>query len=291
MASFSAMVPMVAGAMAANLLFGVLQLMTGAPASRAAWSWQCTMYTGTSSAAAVYMDPGADNGLTCSDGSTLTCSCSADPCVGMNAALPSDLVCAGAGPDASNDGCFSLHHTYGTPPTVLTLVAGRGSGSLVDACGAAGIIKIYGNAGGLDLLMSWGAIEAGRNDSSMVPASATECQHLCDSDSACKFFTFNDQGPSGGNYGYFRGLCFLQEELSCEGDAFSHYHGIISGPASCSSGPTPAPTPAPTPVPTAAPMPVPTPVPEAADTASVAVRSTARFVFVASSSAMLVASI
>jgi len=241
MAALSRAVPMVFGAAAANLLSGGLWLMTGAPASRAAWSWQCTAYTDGASESPIYMNPGAD-GPTCSDGSKLNCSCAVDPCVGAEAALPSNLACAGAGSDSSTDGCFKLHHTYGTSPGALAAVAGRGSGQLTNACGAASIIKVYGNAAGLDMLLTWTVVAAGQNDSSVVPTSAKKCQELCAADVACKFFTYNDQGASGGNYGYFRGLCFLQEELTCGGEAFSMFHGAISGPASC---PTPSPTPAP----------------------------------------------
>lgn len=223
--------PVILGAVVANLISGSLWLMMGP--SRAAWSWECTVYGNKDSTAAVYMQVNATDGPSCSDGSKLTCDCSGNPCTGAVPALPSDLVCAGAGDDAGTDGCFKLHHTYGTKPTALSAVAGQGTGDLGTSCGEAGIVKIIGNSNGLDMLKSWNSVTADKADASGAPASASDCQAKCAAEPACKFFTYNDQGASGGTYDNFRGLCFLHEELSCSGSAYAHYHGAISGPARC----------------------------------------------------------
>jgi len=245
------------------------------PASHAAWSWECTYYTGGDIKAPVYMAVNATDGPTCADDSKLTCSCPSTPCKGPAAALPSNLVCAGAGDDAATSGCFKLHHTYGTPAHAA--VAGRGAADQVsDACGAADIVKVYGNAAGLDTMVSWGALTADIIDNSTQPLSAQACQTLCAGNADCKFFTFNDQGASGGNYMYFRGLCVLHKALACNGTQYSTFHGAIAGPSACPDGvtvppaatppaPEPAPSPAPSPAPEpAAPEPAPSPAPEPA---------------------------
>jgi len=228
------------------------------PSSHAAWSWECTYYTGGDIKTPVYMAVNATTGPTCADKSKLSCSCPATPCKGKAAALPSNLVCAGAGDDAATKGCFKLHHTYGTPAHAV--VAGRGAAAQVtDACGAADIIKVYGNADGLAVMVSWGALTNGIIDNSTQPSSAQACQTLCAGNAACKFFTFNDQGSPGGNYMYFRGLCILHKALNCTGTkttAYSTFHGAIAGPSACPAGVTvpaaPTPTPAPTPAPAGA---------------------------------------
>merc|ERR1719393_232815 len=78
-------------------------------------SWTCNYYTDGKISGKKSMKPGATDGPTCDDGKSLTCSCPADPCENRNAALPSDLKCAGAGDDGDSSSCFKLHHTYGTP--------------------------------------------------------------------------------------------------------------------------------------------------------------------------------
>uniref|UniRef100_A0A7S4S2Z7 Apple domain-containing protein n=1 Tax=Alexandrium monilatum TaxID=311494 RepID=A0A7S4S2Z7_9DINO len=154
-------------------------------------------------------------------------------------AVPSDLACAGGGPDAANSGCFQLHRAYGLVPSALAAVAGRGPSGrgtavLADACGEAGVIKVFGDAAGLATLVAWKALPASKTDSSWRPASASECQAKCAADAACQFFTFNDQSLSGGAYAYYRGLCFMHEALTCNGPAYSQQHGAISGPRNCS---------------------------------------------------------
>merc|ERR1719443_2068940 len=100
------------------------------------------------------MAPNATGGPTCADNSTLTCGCAVSPCEGPAAALPSSLTCAGAGDDAATSGCFKLHHTYGTP--AHGAVAGQGAADQVtNACGAAEIVKVYGQADGLNMLVQW----------------------------------------------------------------------------------------------------------------------------------------
>merc|ERR1712032_749363 len=76
---------------------------------------------------------------------------------------------------------------------------------------------VYGNNGGLDLLISWNATTSSQKDNSTTPANAKACQNLCSKHTGCNFFTYNDGGASGGSYGYFRGLCFLQKALTCNG--------------------------------------------------------------------------
>lgn len=218
------------------------------PASHAAWSWGCTYYTGGDMTARVDMAVNATDGPTCADGAKLECSCPKSPCEGVAAALPSNLACAGAGDDAGTSGCMKLHHTYGTP--YHGAVAGQGAADqITTACGAADVIKLYGNAGGLGLLNSWGMF-TDVSDNSTSPANAAECQALCAGNAECKFFTFNDQSGTDANYGYFYGLCLLHKELTCNGTAYSTFHGAISGPGVCPSaatagdtGATPAPTP------------------------------------------------
>lgn len=222
-----------AGALLAQVLPGIWMLAE-VPALRAAWSWQCTVYSG-SSGQVKYMEPNATDGPTCADKSlprsTLTCDCPASPCAGPSAAVPSDLVCAGAGDDSSS--CYKLHMAYGKSPKALAAVAGRGPGA-TDGCEEAGLIKVYGNADGLATLVSWGSLPKEKADNSSAPADAKACQALCAADADCAAFSFNDQGASGGNYGYFRGLCLLQGALTCS-PMYHHHHGIISGPKSCSN--------------------------------------------------------
>merc|ERR1719298_80578 len=88
--------------------------------------------------------PKAAGGPKCADGSTLTCSCTKDPCVEYHKALPSSLICAGAGDDAATSGCYKLHHTYGTPPGFKVWAGRSASGDQIkDACGEADVIKAY----------------------------------------------------------------------------------------------------------------------------------------------------
>lgn len=222
----------VAGAVAAHLVGG-LWLLLGTPASRAAWGWTCTVYAGGSSAATSYMSPGASDGPECSGGSKLTCSCATSPCEDANAALPSDLACAGGGPDAGNDGCFMLHRAYGTTPAALSGVAGTPADG-TSACAAADVVKVFGSASGLSTLVSWTLLAEAQIDNSTHPASASACQAKCAEDAQCAYFTYNDQGASGGAYdGMFGGLCFLQKGLSCTGEQHSHHQGAIAGPAMC----------------------------------------------------------
>lgn len=228
----------------AHLLPTGVRLMVGAPASRAAWSWECTYYAGGSSASPVYMPVNASDGPTCVDGSKLRCECPETPCDGARAAVPHDLVCAGAGDDALNDGCFKLHQAYGQGPAALLAVAGRGpkagrgTALMADSCKEeAGIVKVLGDEKGLAMMVGWNALPASKAETATI-ADAAECQAKCAEDSACEFFTFNDQSLSGGKY-YFRGLCFLLEALSCDGDAYSHHHGAVSGPKTCPVPTTP----------------------------------------------------
>ncbi|CAE8630670.1 unnamed protein product, partial [Polarella glacialis] len=175
------------------------------------------------------------------DGSKLSCSCAATPCAKGVPALVNDLSCAGGGMDKAAGSCMMLQKTYGTPPGALMAVAGRGMGNLTDACAAASLIKVYRNKDGLDALMNaevYGnkAITTSQNDSSVTPANASACQALCAANSACKYFTFLDQRlMKDSSYAYFRGLCFLQGELSCTGTPtlYSDFHGAISGPNAC----------------------------------------------------------
>lgn len=227
---------------AASMIAGVLIVHfysdAFVPDAHAAWSWECTYYTDNMVQKPVYIAVGATNGPTCADKSTLTCACSSDPCEGQNAALPSNLVCAGAGDDAATSGCFKLHHTYGTPGHGA--VAGRAAAEdkVTDACGPADVTKVYGNSQGLPVLVEWGLFTSGQIDNSSQPASAQECQTLCAGNADCEFFTFNDQGASGGKYAYFRGLCLLQKALACDGTKYSTMHGAIAGPKACADGVT-----------------------------------------------------
>merc|ERR1719453_2552646 len=153
----------------------------------------------------------------------------------MIAALPSSLTCAGAGGDTATSECFKLHHTYGTP--YHAAVSGRGiADQVTDACGAAPIIKVYGQADGLAMMVSWGVLTSDIIDNSTHPSSAQECQTLCAGDANCKFFTFNDQSASDPMYGYFFGLCILQKELACNGTKFSTFNAAIAGPSACPEG-------------------------------------------------------
>jgi len=222
------------------------------PAFHAAWSWECTYYADSEITKPVYMAVNATDGPTCADNTKLTCSCKSSPCEGPAAATLSNLACAGAGDDTLTSGCFKLHHHYGIAGAPISFVAGRGKAEQVtDACGTADVIKVYGHADGMTMLVSWGALTTDLIDNSTHPASAQECQTLCAANADCKFFTFNDQGLSGGNYGYFRGLCVLQKALACNGTAYSTYHGAISGPSACPDGVTVPPAPAPAPAPPA----------------------------------------
>jgi len=186
-----------------------------------------------------YMEPNATTGPKCADGKSLTCSCTSSPCEGKNAALPSDLTCAGAGDDGDSSGCFKLHHTYGTPITAHVAVSGRGiKAQLTDACGAADVIKVFGSPEGLSLLVQWGAATDDLIDKSGKPKDAKACQALCAANADCKFFTYNDQGASDPNYGYFNGACILHKALSCSGAKYSTFHGAITGPAVCGAAAT-----------------------------------------------------
>jgi len=216
----------------AHLLSGAMMLILSAPESRAAWGWQCTFYGASGSGAPTYMDVGGTNGPTCSDGKTMTCGCTGTPCTGTRYSRVSNAGCAGAGADKANSGCFMLHHAYGK---VAPLRAVLGWNETVDACGAPEILKVYGNNGGLDLLISWNAIKSSQKDNSTTPANAKACQNLCSKHTGCNFFTYNDGGASGGSYGYFRGLCFLQKALTCNGTNKNYvvHQNAISGPSTC----------------------------------------------------------
>lgn len=222
------------------------------PASHAAWAWTCTYYEGGDIQKPKTMKPDATDGPKCSDASTLQCTCPKSPCKNRAAAVPTNLACAGAGDDAATSGCFKLHHTYGTPHSGITVWSGRASGVLhntgtpsdqiSDACGAADVIKVYGHKKGLDSFVAMGGLTAGIIDSSEQPASAQACQTLCANHPDCKFFSFNDQGAGDEKYAVFRDMCFLHKALTCEGTAYSTYHGIIAGPKACPAGVTvPAP--------------------------------------------------
>lgn len=230
---FSQKVSVVLGVTVAQLFSAGLWL--GTPTSRAAWSWQCTYYTGKNNTQATYMDVNATTGPTCADGKRLNCTCSATPCDGPITAMPTDLSCAGMGSDAG--GCYKLHQTYGTAPVSITAAAGRGTGTQVNACGEAALIKVFGNGGGLDSLVSWAAITTAQNDSSSTPANAAACQAKCAANAKCTYWTFNDRGSENGTYDYFRGLCYLMGSLSCTGEQYSQYHGMISGPKVCPPAP------------------------------------------------------
>uniref|UniRef100_A0A6U6PFS2 Apple domain-containing protein n=1 Tax=Zooxanthella nutricula TaxID=1333877 RepID=A0A6U6PFS2_9DINO len=253
MALGSKMASALSGAAAAQM-FASAWLLLGAPSSRAAWGWDCTVYTGGSSLGKTSMAPGATSGPSCANGSALTCDCPVSPCQGMNKALPSDLTCAGAGDD--NATCFKLHHTYGTAPGALMAVAGAGrpGAQLAESCGDAEVIKVYGNADGLDMLVSWGTLNASHIEKNGAPDNETACQALCAAHGNCTHFTYNDQGFTDPNYGYFSKLCFLQKTLACEGAAYTGHHGAISGPAVCDPVTVDVGSHAPRAVPVAAPL-------------------------------------
>eukprot|EP00933_Yihiella_yeosuensis_P063606 TRINITY_DN667_c0_g1_i1.p1 TRINITY_DN667_c0_g1~~TRINITY_DN667_c0_g1_i1.p1 ORF type:complete len:263 (-),score=48.85 TRINITY_DN667_c0_g1_i1:330-1118(-) len=223
---------MVGGAVVAQLLSSAMMLVLSAPESRAAWSWQCTYYDASGSGTPKYMDVGATNGPKCSNGKKLSCGCTGKPCAGTNYSRVSDAACAGAGDDKANKGCFKLHHAYGK---IQPLRAVLGWNESADACGAPEILKVYGNNGGLDLLISWKAIKSSHKDNSTSPTSAKACQDLCAKHTGCEFFTYNDGGASGGKYAYFRNLCFLQKALTCSGTKYVVHQSAISGPAKCAT--------------------------------------------------------
>lgn len=215
------------------------------PISRAAWGWECTVYPENDMTKVMYMAPDADGGPKCADGSTLKCTCTANPCKNRNEALPSNLVCAGASPDVATSGCFKLHHTYGTPPG-FRVWAGRGvAGQFTDACGEAEVIKAYAGENGISIF----EVRNGFKKEDMVQeeiGSAKDCQAKCASNPDCKFFTYNDQSGPDGNYKSFK-ACVLQKALTCLGDtggdadpikAYSTFHGAISGPSKCPDGVT-----------------------------------------------------
>lgn len=231
------------------------------PASQAAWAWECGYYEGGSITGVKYMAPNAAGGPKCADGSTLTCSCTADPCENRNEALPSNLICAGAGDDASTSGCYKLHHTYGTPPG-FRVWAGRNADTdtVTDACGEAEVIKVYTTEKAAGIFEMRNGFTKDQMDTSESFASAQACQAKCASTPDCKFFTFNDQGPPDGKYKEFR-ACVLHKALACDGAKFSLFNGAIAGPSACPDGvtvpsagaPAPAPEPAPAPGPASAP--------------------------------------
>lgn len=270
-----------AAAMAAGMV--IAQFCSGwFPASQAAWAWQCTVYKDGSITGATYLDAEAQDGITCADGSTLTCPCTGSPCKNRAHAAPSSLICAGAGDDAATSGCYKLHHTYGTPPGFKVWAGRSASGDQIkDACGEADVIKAYTTEQGAGIFENRGGFTKDQMDTTDHGIdSAQACQAKCASTPDCKFFTYNDQGAPDGKYKPFK-ACVLQKELACSGTAYSTFHGAISGPSTCPDGvtvppagaPAPAPEPAPEPAPGPAPEPGPSPSPSTTKAAEAAASS------------------